>query len=211
MSQIIKLRPSTEDLRSAARALTEAAHGFALPHDPPDVNFAQLAEAASFYLELANEAGEGHYGRVPIVRAWVSQLGLRHQGVLVSAIRGPDGAAKEDPTKWIVRFMRSCVLRAHVGDPAKALTYMVWTESADRFMEEADRFITAFDNLPIHFLQHFMLAAEICGYKMPEPQATWWRAFYFRIVRKLHLNPETEAELDARLSPDERAFKASQE
>ena len=205
----MKLNPTIGDVRTAARNLSAVAGEF----EVEGTNFVDMVCAASTYINIANEYGERWAGvSVPITRSWVSRQGLRHQGTLMSAIRGADGSAKDDPSKWLVRFYRACVLRAHVGDPAKAATYMIWTEEPKVFWFHAGEFLSDFDQLPMHFVLHFMLAAEVCGYKMPVcQQQSWWLVFYQKLVKKLHLTPETEADLDMRLGANEEAFKAAQQ
>lgn len=154
-----------------------------------------------------------------IIKDWASDLGLRHQGVLVSAVRGCDSVPREDPLKDLTRFYRACLLRAHVGDPRKASSYMVWFDSDEDFWESANRVIKSHDHYPIHYLLHFLHAVEIMGYKMPvDPKGSvgdlcapmWWRSFYFKMCHKLHFNPEAESQLDARLNADEATFASQQ-
>ena len=49
-----------------------------------------------------------------ILQNWVMNLGLRHQGVLVSSIRGCDNAPRHDPSKIIQRLLRGSILIPHV-------------------------------------------------------------------------------------------------
>lgn len=213
----IPLRPSNEDVRLATRAFNEAAIAFAKQGESPDgISFGTLIQAASHCIEMANEAGLGYSvpeRHVPIVRAWVSRLGLRHQGVLMSAVRGCDGTPKDDdPSKWTMRFLRSCTMRAHVGDPAKASTYMVWTDDPDEFWKHAKEFLNDFDRYPTHFVLHVMQAAEVCGYCMPVTyrQKEWWEIFYYRMCGKLHVSPESSKQMNDRLSASEAEFGATQ-
>lgn len=143
-----------------------------------------------------------------IVQDWAAELGLRHQGVLVSAVRGCDSIPKEDPMKDLVRYYRACLLRAHVGDPRKASSYMIWVEGFEQFKSIALPVLKSFDHYPTHFMLHFLHASEIIGYKGPYPMAEWWRWFYKDMVRRMHLNVETEEELDRRLNANEAEFAA---
>lgn len=145
-----------------------------------------------------------------IVQDWAAELGLRHQGVLMAAIRGCDSAEREDDFKWLSRFYRACVLKAHCKDPRNAVSFMLWCDDEDLFKQRASFVVKSFDHYPVHFLLHFIHAAEICGYKMPGPQGAWWKWFYLRMVTKFHMNPETEVELDARLNAPEMIFKEQQ-
>lgn len=145
-----------------------------------------------------------------ILHNWVAELGLRHQGVLVSAVRGPDNETKHGPSKPLVRFYRACVLKAHCIDPRKSATYLMWIEKEDEFWDVANKYLGSFDHFYNHFVMHFLAASEICGYKMPNPHRQWWHGFYLRMCQKLHLSPETERQLDNRLNADEQQFAKSQ-
>lgn len=144
-----------------------------------------------------------------ILYPWVERLGLRHQGVLVSAIRGCDSVPKHDPSKALVRVLRNEILRCHCGDPAKACSFIesVGPEETRRRM---DAVVCSFDHYPAHFIQHLMHAAEIVGYKHGN-QGTGWLDFYRRMCKKLHVVPESEEQLDARLNADEATFAVLQE
>ena len=45
-----------------------------------------------------------------VMRDWTTHLPLRHQGVLVTAIRGCDHASKEDSSKSLTRMIRRAIL-----------------------------------------------------------------------------------------------------
>lgn len=63
-----------------------------------------------------------------------------------------------------------------------------------------DRYLQSLDELPHHFQMHFMHAVEIMGYKHSNERIrAWWHKTYLRLVNDLHLNPESEEELDHRL------------
>lgn len=145
-----------------------------------------------------------------ILQDWVCELGLRHQGVLVSAIRGCDNVPREDPSKHINRFYRACILKAHCGDVNKAVSFMKWIDNPAEFNALADTFFRSIDHYPNHYILHLAHAAEICGYYMPGEQHRWWARFYYRIIKKFHMAAETKAELDARLNMDEESFGRAQ-
>lgn len=66
-----------------------------------------------------------------------------------------------------------------------------------------DVYLRHVDELPHHFQLHLMHAAEIVGYHHPDPKtAEWWWTFYMMIVNDAHLYPETEEQLNLRLSDD---------
>ncbi len=63
------------------------------------------------------------------------------------------------------------------------------------------------DELPAHFHSHLYHGAEILGYKHPDPFVrSRWHQFYVTAVDDLHLVPETEEMMDARLSDWNRDF-----
>lgn len=141
-----------------------------------------------------------------ILQEWVCRLGLRHQGVLLTAVRGCDTAPKDDPGKMFVRCYRSAILRPHCGDPLKARTFI---ESVGPW--ELEKRFTAFrkdlDHYPHHYVMHLAHAIEVVGYKHPDPLVGEpWKFMYQRLCRGLHLNPETEWEMDERLDADEETF-----
>lgn len=147
-----------------------------------------------------------------ILQPWAAQLGLRHQGVLVSAVRGCDSVPREDPIKQLVRYYRACLLRAHCGDAAKASSFMIEVANGQEFAALSDPVLKSMDHYPLHYILHFIHAAQIMGYKSPSNRLSrqWWRDFYHRACRKLHLNPETWEQLDERLNADEQTFGAQQ-
>ena len=59
-----------------------------------------------------------------ILLPWVTELGLRHQGVLLSAIRGCDTAPRNDASKNLVRCLRAELLLPHCGDPRKSASFI---------------------------------------------------------------------------------------
>jgi len=129
-----------------------------------------------------------------VFKDWVFTLPYRMQSVLVLGLRGCDTARKDDNSKFIQRALRSIVLNN--ADPSN--TFIV----GDGIPEE--KYVTAFlwdiDSYPMHFIAHTMHDAEIVGYKHPDEKIRdWWTDFYKKLVKGLHLNAETEAQLDVRL------------
>lgn len=147
-----------------------------------------------------------------VLQDWVMELGLRHQGVLLTAVRGCDTASKEDAGKAFVRAYRGIILNAHVGDPKKSASFIEWVASAEfeyRFQMMLKG--TGMDHYPHHYVMHLTHAIQIMGYKHPDPNVTgMFRAFYVKLCKALHVNPESETELDRRLNADEKTFKELQ-
>lgn len=132
-----------------------------------------------------------------LLRPWVKQLPLQQQCVLVAAIRGCDGVEKEDPSKRILRSYRYVI--AHNAKPLNPDNIFM-VEEMPTPMDEI-RFLGSLDHYPMHWLMHFTHAVEIVGYKHPDEPVTrhWFNNLYNRIVQGLHLQPETEEQLDKRL------------
>lgn len=146
-----------------------------------------------------------------IMQPWTAKLGLRHQGVLVSAIRGCDSVEREDASKHLVRMYRGILLRAHCGDIKKAATFMVPFDQEIWDHTSAD-FLRSIDHYPNHWLLHWMHACEIVGYKHDmEDIRQSFNHMYIKLVRKFHLLPESEQLLDERLTADEKTFRNAQE
>ena len=135
-----------------------------------------------------------------VLRNWVMELPLRHQGVLVAAVRGCDGAPKENSAKPIVRALRYAILNPaderEVGMPSAFM--------APGFSNEELRgFLNDWDHYPVHFVQHLMHAVQVVGIEHPETKtANRFYLAYEAIVRKLHLNPELPDEMYDRLTED---------
>ncbi len=77
-------------------------------------------------------------------------------------------------------------------------------EPIDDFFIDCSR--GSMDQYPVHWLLHLLQAAEIVAYKHPDKIiANYWLYFYSKGVEAMHLNPETEEQLDLRLQ--DRASK----
>ena len=53
-----------------------------------------------------------------VLQPWVKTLGLRHQGVLMSCVRGCDNVPKEDATKLLARCLRAVLFVSFDPQPA---------------------------------------------------------------------------------------------
>ncbi len=77
--------------------------------------------------------------------------------------------------------------------------------------EAVRRYIKTLDELPHHYQLHFMHAAEIIGYKHPDTIIRqWWARTYEILAQDMHLNPETEAQMDYRLADKEDQWRKSE-
>lgn len=145
---------------------------------------------------------------------WISDLPMQQQSVLLLACRGPDGIGKFHPCKGVV-----CAYRAFVLKAAYWGREMKFAEEADTFMTRhifdstllwdhtVRTFFAHVDELPHHAYMHLVHGVQILGYKHPSPMAREiWHQFYLRCCDDAHLNPETEVEMDSRLSDWGRNF-----
>lgn len=149
--------------------------------------------------------------RKSIMKAWTMRLGLRHQGVLLGAMRGCDTAPKEAPSKTLTRFLRGVVLDPFCGDLARSQSYMSEPSDDHEWQTTIAGFMAEKDALPTHYVMHLIHAIEIVGYYHPDRHvAIKWAALYLRLCKKLHLSPETKADLHRRLTLDEEAFGLEQ-
>lgn len=143
---------------------------------------------------------------------------MMQQTVLLTAIRGPDGITKYGSVKYLLRWFRRCVLLSAIDgrvltDPSDSNGGSFTGPSLDdegddaldpwqdRMLIHVNAYLRDLDAVPHHFQMHFMHAVEILGYKHPDTfgVGSWWRAVYMRLVHDMHVHPETEEELDARL------------
>lgn len=146
-----------------------------------------------------------------IIQPWAAALGLRHQGVLVSAVRGCDGAPREDASKYLIRVFRGVLLQAHCKDVEKAVSFMAPYHAED-WADAKDDFFDSIDHYPNHWLLHWAHACEIVGFKHPDAAIRIaFRSMYLKIVKKFHMLPEEEEDLDQRLNADEKTFGQMQD
>lgn len=160
-----------------------------------------------------------------VTQKWTHALTCMQQTVLLTAIRGPDGVAKYHPSKFMLRWYRRCVLLGALDHnvfenpydprggsftgPSYTATDDVhdWTAPMQRVFDE---YLKSLDELPHHFQLHFMHAAEIIGYKHPDAKIRdWWHYVYFELANDMHLNTESEQQLDYRLADSEDQWRAS--
>ena len=169
-----------------------------------------------------------------VTQEWTHKLTCMQQTVLLTAIRGPDGVAKYHPSKFMLRWYRRCVLLGALDhnvfdnpydprggsftgpsfdDPAgfcmKDLPGSDGKGWAGPMQKVFDKYLQSLDELPHHFQLHFMHAAEIVGYKHPDPLISdWWRYVYGELANDMHLNIEIEEDLDFRLGDSEAQWRA---
>ncbi len=146
-----------------------------------------------------------------ILKEWVQELGLRHQGTLLAGVRGCDDAPPDDPGKRFCRCYRETILHAHCGDAAKSASFIELCKPAE-VERRFDAFRKVCDVYPWHYVTHVLSCLQIVGYKHPDPGVRrMWHAFYLRMCKGLHVMPESCAAMDARLDVDESSFAAGKD
>lgn len=158
-------------------------------------------------------------GPMSVLQAWTFDISFMQQTVLLTAVRGPDGLPKYGGVKMLLRWYRRCILLSSLdgcvldnphdprGGSFMGPSYYGGADVSWQGMmnEILSTYIKELDAIPHHFQLHLMHAFEIVGYKHPDPAiAEWFRLAYHRLVNDMHLWPETEQQLDARLN-DTRA------
>ena len=151
---------------------------------------------------------------MPLVfQDWWLDLTMQQQTVLILAIRGPDTVRKFHPCKTIIRNYRATVLKAaYLGRPmgldeGDETTFMHLRNITDSHIWHLNlkAYFDTVDELPLHYHLHLLHGAEIVGYKHPMPfLKARWQDFYFRGCDDMHINPETEVQMDKRLNDWDR-------
>lgn len=137
-----------------------------------------------------------------VLRPWVRVLPLRLQGVLVTAIRGCDGAPKEDSSKNLSRMIRRAILNP--ADPRESLNAGGFFGFSREHLESSlSDFYHSLDQYPLHYVMHLTHACEVIGYSHPDQNmAAFFEMTYLLFCHTFHLNPETKEEMLARLTED---------
>jgi hypothetical protein len=137
--------------------------------------------------------------------------------VLLSAMDGrvladpvePNGGSFTGPSVVWDRqgFIAAGELRDGAGHTAASAAWRSTTfEALDDWVSD---YLRSLDEVPHHFQLHFMHAAEIVGYKHPDPDIrAWWHSVYCRLVHDMHLWPESSDEMDRRLGDDREGWLA---
>lgn len=156
-----------------------------------------------------------------VLQDWVQELTFMQQSVLIAAVRGPDGIAKNHPVKVLCRWLRRSVLLSAFDGAAILDPYRQGGGSFTgpchspvvRDLEHAMiLYLESVDEIPHHFQLHFMHAAEIIGYKHSDEKVRkWWAECYLKLVNDAHLMPESEERMDYRLGDKEKQWRACEE
>ena len=147
---------------------------------------------------------------MPILQDWVLEMGLRHQGVLLTAVRGCDTAPKNDASKDLQRCLRETFLVPFCTDSSKSVSF-IEKVSDDELQRRMKEFTKSFDNYACHYVLHIVHAAEIIGWYHPDSlTASRWNTFYRTMCKKMHFNSEGKDQLDYRLGVNEETFGKNQ-
>lgn len=135
-----------------------------------------------------------------VMQTWTMDLTLQQQGVLPTAIRGPDGMPKHCAGKDLIAAFRAAVLNG--AFPLQRGAFM-----GDNTGLPPQGALTAFfgdhDQYPRHWFMHFVHAAEVLGYEHPNSRIRQaWLGVYTEFCRVMHVHPETIEEMRTRLYGD---------
>lgn len=190
----------------------------------------QLRAKSDANCDEAAELIELFVTALPVIQSWVHRLSFMQQTVLIEVTRGPDGLTKYHKSKYLLRWYRRCLLLAAFERRVLETPYeegggsftgpsygsggafyydpnAPWETPMQELVSEV---IRGADEMPHHFYRHMMHAFEIMGYKHPDERIReFWLAVYLRLSRDLHLNPETEAQLDKRLGDSREDWAAA--
>lgn len=95
------------------------------------------------------------------------------------------------------------------GTPNNSIVEARQREMRWRFFNKMrEVYLRHVDEMPHHFQLHFMHAAQIVGCHHPSTAIrAWWREFYLMIINDAHLEPETDAAMNLRLSDNSDEWK----
>lgn len=159
-----------------------------------------------------------------VLQEWATKLSFMQQAVLLAAVRGPDGIGRGHQSKYLVKFYRRCLVYSafdsqQAGRPVAILSpshpgggsFTGPIPDGATLTDAVKWYIDARDELPAHYQGHFMHAAEVMGYKHSDPDIRdFWNDVYLRLVKGLHLNPETEEQMDFRLGDNKEQWRSAQ-
>jgi hypothetical protein len=158
----------------------------------------------------------GEIAEMIVFQDWMFNLPMQQQSVLVLACRGPDGIPKFHPVKEIVARYRASVLKAAYlgramwvdeGDDTTFMTLRQFSDDAHWGKCILQPFFDNIDAIQFHYVTHLLHGAEIIGYKHPIPLfKRRWLHFYDLGCNHMHVNPETEGQMNARLSDWDQRF-----
>lgn len=138
-----------------------------------------------------------------VLQDWVIELPLREQGTLLTGIRGCDLTPKyplDAPERRLVAFLRYCVM---VPVDIREVDAEPGCFFASQPHEISSWKASEVGHYPLHWVVHLMHCYEIVGYRHPlKGYRDVCLEVYLKLVKSLHLNPETFVQMVDRLSED---------
>lgn len=144
-----------------------------------------------------------------VLQDWVADLPARAQGTLLTGFRGCDVAPKRpgelgSAERTLCAFLRFCV-----GNPCDVREVDLEEGCYYQSQPPAEWKASELGHYPEHFYSHLMHCFEIVGYFHPDVTLRLeGSAIYEKMVRNLHLNPETKEQCLARHTEDRIATGA---
>lgn len=146
-----------------------------------------------------------------VLRPWVRGLPLRYQGVLLTAIRGCDGAGKEDDSKYLSRMIRRATMNpADPRETSNSRGFFGFSEIG--LLNSVRAFFHSLDQYPLHYVMHLMHASEVIAYCCPDLRfADFFDLIYRLFCHTMHVMPEGRTRLEERLTSDRVAAGTTEE
>jgi hypothetical protein len=142
---------------------------------------------------------------------------LMQQAVLLAAVRCEDGTPKRHPMKDMVRLLRRAVFVSSFSgkefddpweDEGQGGSFSKPIKPEQSLTSVANAFIDARDEMSLHYYSHFMHASHIIACWHPDSlNRQIFRDLYTRMVHALHLMPEPDNMMNARLSDSAAEWK----
>lgn len=135
-----------------------------------------------------------------VLQDWVMELPLRHQGTLLTGIRGCDLTPKlplDSTERQLVGYLRYLVMNP--ADPREVGIEGAFFQDRPPHNWKASEL----GHYPWHWVSHIMHCYEVCGYCHPNPICRRDAlTIYERFVHSMHLNVETGGQMEGRLTED---------
>ena len=142
-----------------------------------------------------------------VVRDWVQTASFKQQTVLLSALRGCDGTRKEDPSKPVVRWLRSVTLKSAIDIEDNGDTPPTFDADPTMFMAnqltaaQVKTFIEDLDPYPTHWVWHLAHGLRVIALHHPDEQvATDAAGIWLSIHQAVHVEIEHTAHFEDRLA-----------
>jgi hypothetical protein len=129
-------------------------------------------------------------GKGSVLQDWMTELPWKQQSVILSVLRGPDNFRFEG-IKKVNRWLRK--ITQHNADSSTEYMQKIELPTIEQICKEGEY-------TSVHYFCHLMHALEIIGYNCPNEEILLIAKDYYNgLVNALHLNPETQEQLNKRL------------